>query len=158
MITFGTKRKAELKYTTSGEIESILRAAIPNPLLVIAPSVHADGVYAMATHHWYVRKGFPAYKRWSILQGLWKWFDRHDCDDKADVFKVFMQRCFRGAKAADCDGFAVFRIFYHIGGERTKGHAINLVITDHGVEFVEPQTARFVTLTQAELESIWTVY
>jgi hypothetical protein len=69
-----------------------------------------------------------------------------------------MQRCFRGAKAADCDGFAVFRIFYHIGGERTKGHAINLVITDHGVEFVEPQAAKFVFLTQAELESIWTVY
>ena len=50
-------------------------------------------------------------------------------------------------------GIAVGVFFFKL---RTRyGHAINFVITEYGLEFIEPQNGRFIDLTQEEKDSSW---
>jgi len=130
-----------------------------NPHVSLGLSLFADGNYAMPTHDYVANIMLPAFRGWMDRNGLTKWLTRHDCDDKGDSLKVFAQTCFAAShEDTDADGFAVVRVFYHIGGDSAKGHAINAALTDRGFEFIEPQTAQIVKLNEMERESIWHVY
>lgn len=138
-----------------------IRASVLNVLPNAKPgaSIGADAVYALPKHSYVEDLLLPAFARWSRANGLWMWHTRSDCDDKADAFRVFAQQCFRDTNdRTKAEGFAVFRIFYHIDGDSERGHAINTMLTEKGWIFVEPQTAKVVELSTLERMSVWTVY
>ena len=125
----------------------------------IGTSLNADGKYAMATRESWEKDILPRFKRWMIHNNLWDWNPKHDCDDKADALKLFAQRCFREwGGEVEAEGFAVWRVWYRIDGDPSKGHAINRALTDEGFIYIEPQTAKIVQFTQEEEASKWLEY
>lgn len=146
------------KVLTGLELEMEIRAA-GGRNVEIGRSIYADAHYTLPTREYVEHIMLPAFEQWSKGNGLWDWKTRHDCDDKADALKVFAQQCFRHSRdTTEADGFAVWRVYYLIDADPGKGHAINAALTDEGVVFIEPQTARIVALTTEERGSIWYAY
>jgi hypothetical protein len=142
---------------TSHELRQLIKADSPH--VEIGTSLNADGKYALATRESWELEILPAYKRWMIANRLWLWRKAHDCDDKADCLKVFSQRCFVEAKIkGGAEGFAVWRVWYIT--KLGEAHAINRALTDggNGFIYIEPQTAKLVTLTPKEEQSKWLEY
>lgn len=80
----------------------------------------------------------------------------HNCDNFASLFYAFSQICHAKSNRSE-QGIAVGELFYFIGGDKTKGHAINIAMTDKGLIAIEPQNGRIQELTKAEKESAWFV-
>lgn len=80
----------------------------------------------------------------------------HNCDNFASLFYAFAQICHAKSNREE-QGIAVGELFYFIGGDKTKGHAINIALTDKGIIAIEPQNGRIQELTKAEKESAWFV-
>lgn len=78
----------------------------------------------------------------------------HNCDNFASLFYAFAQICHAKSNRPE-QGIAVGELFYFIGGDKTKGHAINVAVTDKGIVAIEPQTGRIQELTKAEKEGAW---
>ncbi len=75
----------------------------------------------------------------------------HDCDKYASAAIDLAHRAYIIAKKKTAEGIA-FGLFYYQKDDG-GGHAINVAITEKGVEFWEPQTQKFVTLSPTEIVS-----
>lgn len=143
------------KTLTGAELAQAIRADAGHSV-DIGGGIYADARYTLPTREYVDRIMLPAFETWSRANGLWDWKTRHDCDDKADALKVFAQQCFRHSRdTTEADGFAVWRLYYSVDADPGRGHAINAAMTDEGIVYIEPQTARIATLTQDEKRSIW---
>ncbi len=80
----------------------------------------------------------------------------HNCDNFASLFYAFSQICHAKSNREE-QGIAVGELFYFIGGDKNRGHAINIAMTDKGLIAIEPQNGRIQELTKAEKESAWVV-
>jgi hypothetical protein len=88
--------------------------------------------------------------------GVVKWDDRAECTFFASSFEVFCQkRYFAQAfhSAIPAPGIAVGTMWFVPG--TGQGHAINLVLTETGRRFFEPQTGKFLDLTPAQIASAY---
>lgn len=90
---------------------------------------------------------------------LTKWDSRFDCNHIASLYIAVAQAQYAGAawhSSTKAQTLALGEVWYRIGGNG-GGHAIVVAVTDSGQRFIEPQTGRFVTLNQAEKDSIFFV-
>lgn len=88
--------------------------------------------------------------------GVVKWDDRSQCTLFATAFEVFCQkRYFAQAfhSSIPAPGVAVGTIWFQPAPG--QGHAVNVVRTERGVRYLEPQTGRFLELTATQLSSIY---
>lgn len=86
--------------------------------------------------------------------GLARWDSRQDCDDFANLYADLIQLKFYlgqwgSVPIPDAEALAVARYWYRptVGPE---GHAINAVLTQRGMLFIEPQNGRLLPLTSEE--------
>lgn len=121
-----------------------------------AKIIISDIDYALPKASWLTGKFYEFYKGWRYDHNLNEWANRNDCDNFASLFYTFSQICHAKGNRSE-QGIAVGEMFYFIGGDKNRGHAINIAITDVGVIAIEPQTGEIVKLTKAEKESSWFV-
>jgi hypothetical protein len=121
-----------------------------------------DTDYEIPTHDWIGGKFYNLYRNWLWKNNRERWTTYSDCDNFAFMFMVFANLCH--AKTMDArkklgqktyQGIAVGVVFYMINGDNTRGHAINFIHTDKGIEFLEPQDGSWVKLTDKERASAW---
>ena len=114
----------------------------------------ADAAYVTVTRSFLAEYG-PQFRNWMIDQGLWKWSTKHDCDDKATLYRAVAGRVMvETPRWLDAESLEIAEIWYacDTGG----AHAINAaVLDDRTVVFVEPQGPEFVTLSAQEQDSIF---
>lgn len=88
--------------------------------------------------------------------GVASWSDRSQCTFFATSFEVYAQkRYFAQAfhSAIPASGVAVGSNWYHPApGE---GHALDIIITQNGTEYFEPQTGRFIILSASQVQSTY---
>jgi hypothetical protein len=88
--------------------------------------------------------------------GVVGWDNRAECTFFATSFEAFCQkRYFAQAfhSSIPAPGIAVGTIWFN--ETPTTGHAINVVLTEQGRKFFEPQTGKFLELTPAQIDSIY---
>lgn len=119
--------------------------------------------WAGDTHYGEVRSAWLAdfYARWKsdlFKQGVVKWEKRFDCNRFAGHFAAAAQieyyienfHSFTPGRAA-----AVGEVWYLVGGQEGRGHAIVRAYTERGPVYLEPQTGKEVHLTAEERRSIY---
>ncbi len=123
-------------------------------------SLYRDATYALPSLAYLRAVMLPAFEVYQRKEDVWGgWAVRYDCDNYANELVTFAARCFAHTKDDTiADGFAVYRVFYCIDGDTTKRHAIAAALTDKGIVYIEPQTARIVELTDDEKGSIYHAY
>lgn len=115
--------------------------------------IAADSTYAEVNS-----AALPAYYDWFRTKlydfGVVRWDQRQDCDDFANLYADFLQlRLYLGQWERDplpnAEGVAVARYWYrpNLGNQL---HAINAVLTEKGLTFIEPQTGQLLTPTTQE--------
>ena len=95
---------------------------------------------------------------WKLYCDAHPYVKKHDCDDFAFEYKSFMQGLHAQSKFPE-DGFAVGVVFYLVGNDPTKGHAICWALTeDRGLIYIEPQTGLELVMSATEVGSRFFVY
>lgn len=134
--------------------------------------VTSDKDYFCPTRDMVLNEITPKYWQWLSSLKLTKWVHRWDCDNFADAFKLFSCGYYEQVIESQANGIAIGVINYladsRAEDNRRGGHAINIIYvndgknddgTDHfDIMFLEPQNCKQKYLTQAEFNSIWTVY
>lgn len=95
-----------------------------------------------------------------LLRGTTRWAMAYDCDKFADFARSLLKLkhgIAQGFSPDTPEGVTCGMLAYAIGGDRQRGHCINVIVTERGVECWEPQTQQFVTLSEAERHSAWLV-
>lgn len=83
------------------------------------------------------------------------WSDKAQCTLFASAFEVYCQKRYFAqswGKNAPAPGIAVGTIWY--APTLGQGHAINVVLTESGPRYFEPQTGALLTLTPEQLGSV----
>ena len=128
---------------------------LKNEVFKILPFVSAniaDSSYAVMTKESFMETS--KYMKWLLsVFNVFGWEAKFDCDDFAMTWK--MMTSLRHAKASQgrSEGVACGVVWY-VSDKTGNGHAINLVKTEDGWEFFEPQTAEFVKLSDEERTSV----
>lgn len=93
-------------------------------------------------------------------QGLVKWDTRYDCNHFAALYVSLSQARFTVAawhSTTPAQTLALAEFWYVPASAGGKGHAIVAAQTDQGLLFIEPQTGRTITLSDAERRSAYLV-
>jgi len=114
--------------------------------------------FACPTLGW-LRGPFWAFFRsryWAIDLDKWKF--RWECRDFARAYACAAQECWASTKASgtadESDACAVGEIwFLPDSANPLLGHAICPVFTDHGLQFIEPQTGQLYPMSAAQIQS-----
>lgn len=127
----------------------------------VMPWVHTmfyDSSYASVTTNWLFNKFVPWFKenRWRANRS--KWTRKNDCDNTARRFACDAQDAHADTSQPD-EAVAVGEFGYHARTNvATPGpHLINIVDTEEGLIFVEPQTGERRALTPDEISSCFHV-
>ena len=101
---------------------------------------------------------FKNFSKWLWANNLSKWKAHWDCDNFAFAFYTFAQICHARSmdKAIEEDqaqGLSIGVMFYKKEG--AGGHAINIIYTEGKLWGFEPQSGKFLNLTQKEKDSCW---
>lgn len=119
-----------------------------------AQLIISDVDYALPKASWLTGTFYDFYNGWRFDHNLNEWANKNDCDNFASLFYAFSQICHAKSNREE-QGIAVGELFYFIGGDKNRGHAINIAMTDKGLIAIEPQNGRIQELTKAEKESAW---
>jgi len=120
------------------------------------PCVLADKDYAAPTSSFLF--GDEVLEEWNVYCEAHPYLKKRDCDDFAFKYKDFMQEHHVASEFPE-DGFAVGVVFYLVGGDKTKGHAITWALTeDRGLIYIESQTGLELVMSAAEFASRFFVY
>lgn len=128
--------------------------------LMVAYNVPTTGKasYAVVNRDW-VLWAYDDYRKWlgSGAYGVTKWDDRSQCTLFATAFEVYCQLAFfRQGFHSDIQakGIAVGTVWYFtftpMQQGMLEGHAVNQIITQNGMEYFEPQTGKFIQLTDGQ--------
>lgn len=134
--------------------------------LFAAGSVHFKNAYVIISDKSYKSPNTKwlqstFYKRFHadlFDKGIIKWDAKFDCDKYAKYFTSLLQIDYfveNFYSREDSESLAVGEIYYNIKGEKGNGHAINIVYSNGGFLFFEPQTGKYVELSAAEVESVF---
>lgn len=116
-------------------------------------------VYATVNREW-ILWAYDDFRNW-LAQGQYgvlKWDDRSQCTLFSAAFEVYCQIAFFRQAFHDsipAQGIAVGTIWYlpNYPIDFSTGHAINMIITQNGMEYFEPQTGKFITLTSDQIST-----
>lgn len=127
-------------------------------ILEVAPFASVfvpDRSYSLASSHWF--DAFNLWFRGKMFDFVGdSWDQRFDCDDFARFFAAFCQLAnYRTRHDSRAEGLAVGEVFFR--KDNGGGHAINVAMTEKGIQFIEPQNGDFIGLSQTEKQSIWFV-
>lgn len=89
--------------------------------------------------------------------GLVKWDERFDCNRFATLYIGVAQAKYAVAawhSATKAQALALAEVWYLIGGDPARAHAIVLAITERGPVFIEPQTGKELSLTPKEQRTV----
>ena len=86
--------------------------------------------------------------------GVSVWDNKWDCEDFASFFKSMAQVCHKKSSGT-AEGLAIGEIYYHQDGDGEGNHAINVIFTENGPIFFEPQQGLPVKLSDTEIKSIY---
>jgi hypothetical protein len=121
-----------------------------------------DADYITPKIDWITNTFYSNYEFWLRKNNMFKWKSYKDCDNFAFIMMVFASLChaktmevFEKKGKKTYQGVTVGVIFYNIDGKKGKGHAINAVICGQQLLFFEPQSGKWVELTQEEKDSVW---
>jgi hypothetical protein len=114
----------------------------------------SDENFNLPKSEWIFDKFYPWFHEELTRYGVSEWNKKFDCDDFAAFFRILAQICHKKSKGST-DGLAVGEI--HYDQENTGPHAINVVLTEKGPIFIEPQTGEQLILTKNEQNSIYRV-
>lgn len=119
-----------------------------------AKVIFSDSEYNLPTNSYVFNKFYPFFQKELFRLKIDGWSQKFDCEDYAKMFKTLMQACHQNSDG-DAEGIAVAEIHY----KRDSGdnHAINAIITDKGLIFLEPQTGESLVLSENEEKSIYFV-
>jgi hypothetical protein len=119
-----------------------------------------DVSYVTPDRNWLQGKFYSTFRRNLTQNKLYQWRTYHDCDNKANKYWQFACDChaltmmLREKQGKQIyEGIAVGVFFFK--QETRFGHAVNFAVTEKGIEFIEPQNGRFITLTQDEKDTAW---
>jgi hypothetical protein len=98
---------------------------------------------------------------WSFFRArLWnenldKWQVRFECRDFARAYAAAALECWALTQGGTADdGLAVGEIWFIPNAAKpNEGHAICPVFTEHGLQFIEPQTGQLYPMTAAQISS-----
>ncbi len=101
---------------------------------------------------WYYANEF----RPELSKTLINWDQRFDCNRFAAYFAAkaqidYLKNTWNSWKAGQAAAIGVF--CYCIKGNPKNAHALVIVYTEKGLQFFEPQTGKWVNLTQVEINS-----
>ncbi len=113
--------------------------------------------YAQVSREW-VLWCYQDYRAWMSEGpfGVVKWDDRSQCTFFATAFEVYAQRRYFAQafhNRIPAPGIAVGTIWYV--SSPNLGHAVNVIVTERGREFFEPQTGKFFSLTDSQVASMY---
>ena len=89
-------------------------------------------------------------------EGLIKWDARFDCNHFAALYVALAQARYAVAawqSSTPAQSLALAEVWYH--RDDGKGHAIVAAITEHGLQFIEPQTGAVITPSESERSNIY---
>lgn len=89
--------------------------------------------------------------------GLVKWDGRFDCNRFATLYIGVAQAKYAVAawhSSTPAQALALAEVWYLVGGDPAKAHAIVLAHTERGPVFIEPQTGQELALSPVEERSI----
>lgn len=118
--------------------------------------------YAQVNRDW-ILWCYADYRKWigSGQYGVMRWDDRSQCTFFASSFEVYVQMAyFRQAfhNGIKSPGAAVGTIWYLTNPElgfNSPGHAVNMILTQNGIEYFEPQSGKFVILSAEQINSAY---
>jgi len=118
----------------------------------------SDANYSIPTKKWVTRNYKKYFRRKmgadTTLGMVWK--EKHDCDNFATAYRMFMQALHSKQPGKSGESIAVAEIWFMQGG--VGGHAINMVIVDdYQPLFIEPQSGDEIRLSNKEKISCWFV-
>jgi hypothetical protein len=91
-------------------------------------------------------------------RGLVKWDSRYDCNHFAALYIAIAQTDYAVAawhSSTTAQTLALAELWYVPGGIGNKGHAIVQAETERGTLYIEPQNGQLLTLTAAELRTVY---
>jgi len=118
----------------------------------------SDANYSIPTKNWVVRNFKKYFKNKmhsdKTLGMIWK--DKHDCDNFATAYRMYMQSLHSIQEGESGQSIAVAEIWFM--QDNGGAHAINMVIVDNYEPlFIEPQTGNQIRLSNQEKKSTWFV-
>lgn len=121
-------------------------------LPVWPPPWYYDTGYAVPTLHWVFGTFLPAWKAERAAKGLTTYTRRNDCDSFARSLAVAAQDAWSESDQvpSDDEGLA-FGVFCYHRADGRGAHAINVLICDEGLVFIEPQLCERIALAPAEI-------
>ncbi len=137
------------------QIASTIFNEFPN-----AHSVLADVAYKTVDVNWMKSQFYDYFRSDLFSKGIVKWDKKFDCDKFAKYFAALIQVKYFVDNFQSWnpgESLAVGEIYYKVGGNDKKGHAINCVYLKNGFMFFEPQTGQFVDLSDVEKKSVFLV-
>lgn len=140
---------------TSKELRKKARETFPNARCTISDATHLSPKKDWVTGDLY----FKNFSSWLWANNLDKWKAHWDCDNFAFAFYTFAQICHARSmdklkKADRAQGLSIGVMFYKLRDNR-GGHAINVIYTEGELWGFEPQTGKYIDLTQEEKDSCW---
>lgn len=115
----------------------------------------SDENYSIVKSSWVFDTFYPWFQGELSRYGISAWDKKFDCDDFAALFRVLCQVCHLKSAPSKTDGLGVGEVSYD--KDETSPHAINVVLTDNGPIFIEPQSGKQLILTKNEENSIYRV-
>ncbi len=116
--------------------------------------IFSDENYNIPTTEWVFNKFYPWFQGELKRYGVSEWTKKFDCDDFAAFFRILAQICHKKSKGTT-DGLAIGEVHYEQSD--ASFHAVNVVLTEKGPIFIEPQTGQQLILTKDEEKSIYRV-
>lgn len=152
LTLIGCYKKEPLSYIEDSRIKKITLLF----LFGDAPVYVTDLEYYKVNENWlpiYYKK----YQKQLFKNNVLEWREGFDCDKFSSYYASYAQLYSFGQRWTQNKGLAIGEVFYYKNGDLERGHAINVIVTDKKVIYIEPQTGEQIKLTQEELNSIFFV-
>lgn len=142
----------------SKEVQTTIRKELKNAECSIT-----DKDYAHPSKSWVSERLYSNFSKWLWDNNLDRWETYKDCDNYAFALRVFASlshaktmKAYHKMGRKTYQGISIGVMFYKINGDNTRRHAINFMVTgDNQLLYIEPQTGKWLQLTQKEKDSVW---
>lgn len=132
------------------------RDEIQLPFLGDCPVNFGAMSFAVPTLAWLRGPFYDAFRARYWAENLDKWKRRWECRDFASAYRLTALECW--AEMPDTpetdDGLAIGEIWFRPDpAQPLAGHAICPIVTEHGLQFIDPQNNQLWTMTDAQFAS-----
>lgn len=128
------------------------------PAVGIVPAYGALN-YAVPTRRWVLDTFYPFLRERLWNDNVRSWTFPWECRDFASLARILAVECWANTHGADADvgdGIAFGEIWFIPDPAKPfMGHAQNAIITDRGLDILEPQTGELCPATLQRLSSVY---